>query len=219
LEAKSLIEESPETADPVIAIDARYIPGLVGTDEATQGDMPSEDLLTDEDEILLQRFKAAAAAYREDGDAKEAERQSKLVVELSRECAGTLGLTLKSLHVDKDAVPGGAIISDVTNPDSLPKNIRKGLLVVEVMGQDVRGKSFAETVQKIQTGGRPVQLKFEPRVIVIVDEMVTRNKSSRRASSLDEDVDDDGEDAGLDDDVAMGSMDAEGFVVDDDEVV
>jgi len=88
------------------------------------------------------------------------------------------------------------VISVVETPESLPPLLRQGLLLVEVMGKDVRGFSFQETCERISGAGRPLRLRFEPRNLTVASVHVTRNRANRRGS-LGEEGDEEGEEEGV----------------------
>ena len=170
---KALILENKELADPDIQIDPRYIPGLLGKEGASlEEDSDEMETLTAEEESLLGSIRMAAAAHREEADHVEAERESRLLVEFRREASGPLGLTLKSINLDNEKVPGGAVVSAIKCPESHPKRIKVGLLVVEVQGENVSGMSFTQIVSKVRQAGRPLTLKFEPRQLELTTDTV-----------------------------------------------
>ena len=121
---------------------------------------------------------------------REEGQQDRAYVDFLQPVLGSLGFTLKSLCSEGkiEEVPGGAVISEVSTPEALPSNLRKGLLLVEVMGKNVRGLSFRETCERIRGAGRPLKLRFEPRKLTVLDEHITRNRATRRGMAEGEDA-------------------------------
>lgn len=71
--AKEVIQESPETADPPLLVDPRYIPGLVDEEHSRDKAVDAEQMAADrsakrtttrEEAVFVKRFRAAVAEHR-----------------------------------------------------------------------------------------------------------------------------------------------------------
>jgi len=135
-------------------------------DEPQQTAQVPEDDIPEQDREFIREFSQAIA--KNNAEIRQFDVVDFPCVEHTWQCTGPLGFILKAIDANPEA-PGGAVISEITQPSMLPKRIQAGLVLKTVAGEEVEGISFNDTIAKIRGAGRPVTMSFVPKILQIIE--------------------------------------------------